>query len=46
MRNLAAIAHSLYERWRPAPRGETEHQWLARCYPHLTPPRPYTDGTD
>lgn len=46
MRNLAAIARALYERWRPARRGETEHQWLARRYPHLTTPAPWTDGTD
>lgn len=42
---MTAILRALVE-WLRQIEGETPEQYMARKYPHLAPPLPWTDGTD
>lgn len=42
---MTAIVRALIE-WARTVLDETPEQYVARKYPHLTPPPPWNDGTD
>lgn len=43
---MRLVLRGMWQQFRPQRRGETPEQYMARRYPHLTPPLPWTDGTD
>lgn len=43
---MLLVLRGLWHQHRPQRRDETPQQWMARKYPNLTPPLPWTDGTD
>lgn len=43
---MRLVLRGLWHQFRPQRRSETPHEWMARRYPHLTRPLPWTDGTD
>ena len=42
---MLAVVAALWQRFRPAPRGETDLEYCRRRYPHLIVEH-WTDGTD
>lgn len=40
---MRLVLRGLWNQYRPQRRGETIQQWMARRYPHLSPPLPDGD---